>query len=90
MYNRIIQYSSIDVQSPLVCAIFAIKVCLNIRLNDHTKEVINGTSTLLELVTDKATKWYGQKSASGELVMNRVAIWGIVWLLISILKVLYI
>jgi len=56
MYNRIIQYSSIDVQSPLVCAIFAIKVCLNIRLNDHTKEVINGTSTLLELVTDKATK----------------------------------
>lgn len=34
---------------------------LNVRLNDHTKEVINGISTLLELVTDKAIEWVGQK-----------------------------
>lgn len=32
-----------------------------VRLNDHTKEIINGISTLLELVTDKATEWFGQK-----------------------------
>lgn len=63
LYNVILLYFIIfyyDVQNSdlMRCSI---KVCLSVRLNDHTKEIINGTSTLLEVVIDKAIEWPGQK-----------------------------